>query len=100
MNEEYRYIKDILTKDEELWERFKYYYTFKKFGNYIFTLNRINIQFKHQYVLDISKEFNEAEKLGELDKSIFPDVQLKKLELLMSDPEMFYLKEGMKDNST
>ncbi len=100
MNEEYRYIKDILTKDEELWERFKYYYTFKKFGNYIFTLNRINIQFKHQYVLDISKEFNEAEKLGELDKSIFPDVQLKKLELLMSDPEMFYLKEGMKDNSS
>lgn len=93
MNEEYKYIRNILEKDPELWERFKYYYTFKKFGNYMATLRRINIKFKHKYVLDISEEFNKAEKDGELDKSIFSAVQQKKLDLLMGDPEAFYQAE-------
>ena len=33
MNEEYKYIKGILSKDPELWDRFKYHYTLKKFQN-------------------------------------------------------------------
>ena len=34
------------------------------------TLRRINIKFKHKYVLDISEEFNRAEKDGELGRNI------------------------------
>lgn len=93
MNEEYKYIRNILEKNSELWERFKYYYTFKKFGNYMATLRRINMKFKHKYVLDISEEFKEAEKNGELDKTIFSEVQKRKLDLLMGDPEAFYQAE-------
>lgn len=29
MNEEYKYIKEILSGNTELWNRFKYYYTWK-----------------------------------------------------------------------
>ena len=91
MNEEYKYIKGILSKDTELWNRFKSYYSLKKFQNYIFTLNRINVRFKKQYVEDIYKELVEAEKIGELDRSIFPDTDREKLDLLLAEPEAFYI---------
>lgn len=93
MNEEYKYIKEILSKDEDLWNRFKYYYNLKKFNNYIFTLNRINIRFKHQYILDISEEFKKAEADGELDRRVFDERRLKKLDMLMANPEAFYYTE-------
>lgn len=96
MNEEYKYIKNILAKDETLWNRFKGYYTWKKFNNYTFTLSRINMRFKHQYVLDISKEFKQAEADGELDRTLFDDEKLKQLDMLMVDPEAFYHRECMR----
>lgn len=99
MNEEYKYIKNILSKDEELWNRFKYYYTLKKFNNYMFTLNRINVKFKHQYVLDISEEFKKADIDGELDRTVFDDGKLKKLDLLMANPEAFYHMECINGTS-
>lgn len=91
MNEEYKYIKGILSKDPELWYRFKYHYTLKKFQNYIFTLNRINVRFKKQYVQDICDELTEAEKIGELDRDIFAKADREKLDLLLADPEVFYM---------
>ena len=91
MNEEYKYIKGILSKDPELWDRFKYHYTLKKFQNYIFTLNRINVRFKKQYVQDICDELTEAEKIGELDRDIFTKADREKLDLLLADPEVFYM---------
>lgn len=93
MNEEYKYIKKLLSADKELWDRFKAYYTWKKFNNYIFTLNRINVRFKHQYILDISEEFKQAEANGELDRKVFDEARLKKLDMLMANPEAFYYRE-------
>ena len=69
---------------------FKYYYTWKKFNNYMFTLNRINVKFKHQYILDISQEMRQAESDHELDKSLFSDMNRKRLDMLMANPEAFY----------
>ena len=99
MNEEYKYIKAILSKDPELWDRFKGYYSLKKFQNYIFTLNRINVRFKKQYVEDIHKELTEAEKIGELDREIFPDADRERLDLLLADPELFYVSYCSKTNA-
>lgn len=99
MNEEYRYIKEILSKDEELWNRFKPYYTWKKFCNYMFTLSRIHVKWKHQYIMDICKEFKEADALGELDRSVFDERRLKKLELLMANPEAFYYTECVRGST-
>lgn len=45
-NVEYDYIKDIIMRDEQLWERFKSMYNWKKFQNCMFTINRIGEQFK------------------------------------------------------
>lgn len=100
MNEEYRYIRNVLQQYPDIWERSKYYYSKKKFGNYLFTLNRINDSFKHQYVLDIYKEFKEAEANDEVERSVFRADELKKYELMMEDPESFYLKYYVLDKNT
>ena len=45
-NIEYDYIREILMRDPEIWEKFKYMYSLKKFHNYNFTLTRIGDEFK------------------------------------------------------
>ena len=56
----------------------------------MFTLNRINVKFKHQYILDISQEMRQAESDHELDKSLFSDMNRKRLDMLLANPEAFY----------
>lgn len=72
-----------------MWDRFKYHYTLKKFQNYIFTLNRINVRFKKQYVQDICDELTEAEKIGELDRDIFTEGRQRKTGLAPRRPGSF-----------
>ena len=52
MNIEYDFIRDIFMQkgNEELWNRFKYYYNYKRYYSYIFTLSRISREFKRGYV--------------------------------------------------
>lgn len=94
MNIEYDYIKDIFMKPEnkELWEKFKGYYHLKRYGNYTFTLSRIDASFKREYVERISKEYKRAQELGELDLSLFTPLAQDKLSLLIKYPEDYYLK--------
>ena len=63
-NVEYDYIREILMKDPEIWSRFKYMYSLKKFHTYNFTLQRIGEQFKREYVQRISQEFKRAKENG------------------------------------
>ena len=52
MNVEYDYIRDIFMQkgNEDMWERFKYYYNYKRYFNYTFTIGRISDEFKQEYV--------------------------------------------------
>lgn len=47
--------------------------------------------FQKQYVQDICDELTEAEKIGELDRDIFAKADREKLDLLLADPEVFYM---------
>ena len=57
MNIEYDFIRDIFMQqgNEELWNRFKYYYNYKRYFSYLFTLGRISREFKRGYVDRISR---------------------------------------------
>lgn len=92
MNVEYDHIREILMKDEEIWDRFKYMYTLKKFHNYTGTLNRISEEFKKEYVNRISEEFKRAQIKGELSEDEFTPRQWEKMTLLISSPTGFYNK--------
>ena len=97
MNVEYDFVRDILMQkgNEELWERYKGYYNYKRYYSYIFTIGRISDEFKKEYVERISKEFKRAFNLGEIDMTIFTPLAQDRLNLLVKDPNGFYQKYAL-----
>ena len=91
-NIEYDYIKDILMRDPEIWNRFKYMYSLKKLHNYKFTLGRIGDEFKKEYIQRISKEFKRARDNGELEEKVFMPVEWENLMFMIKDPDCYYMK--------
>ena len=91
-NIEYDYIKDILMRDPEIWNRFKYMYSLKKLHNYNFTLGRIGDEFKREYIQRISREFRRARDNGELKESVFGVREWENLQFMIKDPDGFYEK--------
>lgn len=91
-NIEYDYIREILMKDPEIWEKFKYMYSLKKFHNYVFTLGRIGDEFKKEYIERISREFKRAKEKDELKAEVFGGGEWEKLQFLIKDPASFYAK--------
>lgn len=71
MNIEYDYIRDLLMRDRELWERFQYMYWWKKYHNYWFTYNRIDDSYKEEYLDRMRQEYKRAMQLGQLDPDVF-----------------------------
>ena len=83
INIEYDYIRDFLMEDREVWERFKYMYTWKKFHNYLFTINRIGEEFRPEYVQRMSAEFKRAKQQGEFTRDMFTELEWKKTTLIL-----------------
>lgn len=94
MNIEYDFIRDIFMQkgNEQRWERFKYYYNYKRYFSYIFTLSRISREFKKEYVRRISRELRRAMSQEELSLEVFTPNTGKKIELLTKNPEVYYWK--------
>lgn len=94
VNIEYDYIKDILMKDPEIWNRFKYMYSWKKYNNYIFTINRIAEYYRLDYIKRMSEEFKRAKQLGEFRKDEFTDLEWSRLKLIMENPAEYFMIYG------
>lgn len=71
MNVEYDHIQDLLKRDREVWERFRYMYWWKKYHNYWFTHGRIDDSYKEEYLERMRNEFKRAQQLQELDEKMF-----------------------------
>jgi glycosyltransferase involved in cell wall biosynthesis len=91
MNREYDFIRSILVKDKEIWERFKYIYWLKKYNNYMGTLWRIAEEYRHDYLLRICEELRRAESRGELKKEVFTKAARNNIKSMTEDPEKYYL---------
>lgn len=91
MNQEYDYIRHQIRRrlGPEVWDRFKYYFFLKRFHNYMFTYQRIAPEFYTEYSVRIGEEFKRAKRLGEIDESLFTDLEKKKMLLLMTKPEAY-----------
>lgn len=73
MNVEYDFIRDILMRDREVWERFQYMYWWKKYHNYWFTYNRIDDSYKEEYMDRMRHEYKRAMELGQLSELLFTE---------------------------
>ncbi len=89
MNVEYDYIEELLRSDSSIWERFKYMFWMKRFGNYTFTLSRIAPSFVGEYCERFQEDFSRAQSLGELDEAVFSDRQWSDLKAVLSNPRAF-----------
>lgn len=90
MNIEYDHIRDILMEHPELWERFKGVYWYKKYNNYIGTIRRIGMEYRHEFVERFSAEFKRGLEKKELDPSVFSVAAWKKIQVVAAEPDTFY----------
>lgn len=93
MKEEYDYIKKILETNPVLKEKYMGICFYKRFENYIFTFNRIDIKYKKMFLESISKEFKEAYKHKEIDEKYFSPYWLEMLHTIKENPMKFYRKK-------
>ncbi len=91
INQEYDYIKNILMRDRQLWERFHSMYWFKKYHNYMGTVWRIAEKYKKEYILRFSGELKRGIALGELDRKVFSDASWNNIRSIVENPEQYYL---------
>lgn len=89
-NVEYDFIRDIIMKDQKIWERFKAMYNWKKYQNCMFTLNRIAEHFKYDYLHRMSAEYKRAYNQGEFTKETFTALEWSKLSLIMDKPDIYF----------
>jgi len=92
MKYEYDYIRKFLEEVPDRFSKFISIYTYKKFHSYLFNYNRIDIQFKKEFLQLFSKEFKQAAKNNELDYKWFSKSELEKLKLIIYNPTKFYRK--------
>lgn len=98
-NIEYAFIRNLLMQDKDIWERFKYIYTWKMFHNYLFTIDRIGEEFRVEYVTKISREFKEAMQRGEFKKDVFTALEWKKIMMILENPEEYLDKYASKSGN-
>ncbi len=84
VNVEYDHIKDVLIEHPETWNRFKSYYTLKRFHNCLTTLRRIDNSCKLDYVNRFSKEMKRAYQLDEIDEELFTAAERDNIKLLIT----------------
>lgn len=97
MNIEYDHIRSLLMRDSEVWERFKYMYWWKKYFNYRFMFEKIDKQYKREYLLRMQQEFKRAIQKGELRKTEFTLYEWKQICNLAQNADSFY--ESMHSSS-
>lgn len=99
INAEYDHIRDVLMQYPETWERFKTYYTLKRFHNSVATLRRISNEFKKDYVERFSKEMKRAKQMGEIDEELFTAAERDNLHLLINQPLVYYKLKALPMNN-
>lgn len=84
MNIEYDFIRDLLMREPELWERFQYMYWWKKYHNYWFTHERIDDSYKEEFLDRMRQEYKRAHMLGQLDPKLFTKSEWQTIEALIN----------------
>ena len=89
MDTEYDLIDDFLNNRGEK-KDFLDAYVYAKYHNFNFTMNRIGLEFKKEFLLNTSEYFNEMKKHNELDTSLLDEYDLNMLNWIVEKPEEYY----------
>jgi glycosyltransferase involved in cell wall biosynthesis len=90
VNAEYDFIRDILMRSPEKWERFKGMYWLKKYHNYNGTLWRIAGEYREEYLLRFSAEFRRGMERHELERERFSALEWERIQQIVNTPHGYY----------
>ena len=96
VSREYESIGKFLDDNPQLRQKLITTYWLKKYHNYLFTYNRIAEEHKKMFLEHFRNEYLEADRNGELDRTVFNDGEWENVSMIMNDPEAFYEKEKNK----
>ena len=89
MDKEYDLINDFLDDSGEK-KDFLDAFVYAKYHNFNFTMNRIGLEFKKEFLFSTSKYFNEMKKHDELDTSLLDEYDLNMLNWIVERPKEYY----------
>lgn len=88
--DEYRFIYDIIAQKQELMEDYGFVFVAACFRAYKGNLNRIADEYKREFILKWSKDFNKFRDEGLLDWNKFNSIDWEMLLDIINDPEDYY----------
>lgn len=92
MTNEYKFIYKFLNTHPEQKEKVLGMYHYRKFHNYMFNMNRIDIKFKEEFLNTFHEEYLKAYKDNELNLELFTEHEKYRLLLVINNPRKFYRK--------
>ena len=89
---EYRFIRNFLSQDPALLEKYEKIFYAKKFNSFSLTYYRLEPSLKKDYLDHICEEFKAPMEEGKLDKALFEPRLWKMLCEILEDPGAYYEK--------
>ncbi|WP_139653419.1 glycosyltransferase family 2 protein [Raoultibacter phocaeensis] len=89
MPDEYAWIREFLAANPELEKRFIGVFHYKKMHNLNFAFSLLAPQFQMPFLERYAAEYREAERLDELDKTLFWPEEWDALQQIMADPRAY-----------
>lgn len=94
--DEYDYIRTFLSRHPEFEKVLAPICAYFRYGNYLFTLDRIADEFKLEFCRRFSQDFNKIKEEGELDVNLFSKRQWDKLMFIIKEPDKYYYTQVYK----
>ena len=94
--DEYDYIRNFLSRNPEFESRLAPICAYFRYGNYLFTLDRIADEFKLEFCRRFSQDFSKIKEEGELDSNLFNKKQWDRLMFIIREPEKYYYTQQYK----
>ena len=95
MNKETDWILDILKKDPEIWNRFKYMFWWRKYKNFCNRYSVIDPSFKAEYMNRFRNELKWAKLRGDLNFDVFEPHEKILIEKLIAQANATYKKTNI-----
>jgi len=92
MSKEYNFIYNLLTKNDEIWKKYRIYFWYWKCKNNNFIENLISYESKNEFIIYISNEYKIAQKTYDLVPDLFSYDEWSKILWITNDPENYLIK--------
>jgi glycosyltransferase involved in cell wall biosynthesis len=89
---EYRFVRDIVSKDRQTWERVKPAYYHEMFRSYFVTCERLAPHLRPAFADRFYQEIREGYEAGCIQRELFDEYELAYLDILLSSKENFVRK--------